>query len=92
MKITPRRQLGVELQKSAKIGHFYWRPTNSIGAQSKISYSIVLENFLVRGLLAEMLIAFLLVRSLNVSIEELCTCLNDNRAWPHFPDWGCLTG
>jgi hypothetical protein len=40
MKITPRRQLGVELQKAAKTGHFYWRPANSIGAQSEISYSI----------------------------------------------------
>jgi hypothetical protein len=56
MKITPRRQLGVELQKSAKIGQFYWRPTNSIGAQSEIFYSMVLDNFLVRGLLLDVLI------------------------------------
>ena len=56
MKIPLRRQFGAELQKSAKIGQFYWRPANSIGAQSEISYFNTVETFLVRDLLAEILI------------------------------------
>jgi hypothetical protein len=46
MKIALHPQFGAKLQKSAKIGHLYWLPANSIGAQSEISYSIFLESFL----------------------------------------------
>jgi hypothetical protein len=40
----------------AKIGQFYWRPTNSIGARSVILVFTILESFLVYTLLVEILI------------------------------------
>jgi hypothetical protein len=42
--------------------------------------------------LPKYLFAFLLVRSLNVLIEELYGCLNDNSLRPHFPDWDTVGG